>query len=466
MPMIMFGIIFILQKSRSFNAWGHVIAGLGFFFLGIFFLKTGFDEYSFNLQIFEPGASGPVRVLTYTGIGILATVILQSSSATLAIILTALSVNQIYYHDALSLAIGSNIGTTFTALLGSIAANQAGKKLAIAHLIFNISTGSIALVFLSPISNAVDSLSTMVGISELNYTLKLAMFHSLFNVLGVVIMLPWVNQLIKILNRLIKEKPTEAKQPKYLNEKILNHPQSTIHALYKETEHLLDNTFEILAHSLNVHRTELLSTEKISDVLKHSTSSIPIDVNEMYTQKIKNIYSNIIKYASLVQSENLTSEEIETLSNIKNANRLIVRVIKDLSDLRVNLNKYLNLDNEYVKDTYNKFRKRLLKIIKELFVNIKEFPYQSGTESNYPRQLQDSDLNIIKKNIREQKTMISKLDEEINEIISGLLSQQLIRSHIASSIWNDCIYVRRIGENLLEIMELLYADRNEVDLEQ
>ena len=465
MPMITFGILFILQKSKSIKAWGYVIAGLGFFFLGIFFLKTGFDHYSFNFQLFTPEDSRFVAVITYTGIGILATIVFQASAATLAIILTALSVNQIAYHDALALAIGSNIGTTFTALLGSLAANKAGKKLALAHFIFNIITGFVALIFLPQISLAVDYVASLLGISEQNYTLKLATFHTLFNVLGVAIMVSWVNQLIFILDRMIKDIPSEIKQPKYLNKEILNHPQSAIHALYKETEHLLDNTFEIMAHSLNVHRTDLLETVKISDLLKHSNKTIDIDINETYTTNIKNIYSKIIKYATLIQTENLTTGEMVALSNIKNANRLIVKVIKDLNDLRKNLNLYLNSDNEYVKDTYNTFRKRLLQIIKELFVNVKNYPYQSDSSKRHSIHVQERDLNFIKKNISDQKAKILKLDAEINDIITNLLSQKLIKSHIATSIWNDCIYVSRIGENLLETMELLYAEVSEPGIE-
>jgi len=463
MPMIIFGIIFIMQKGKSIKAWGYIIAGLGFFFLGIFFLKEGFEQYSFNLHLFKTGEPGILRVLSYTGIGILVTIVLQSSAATLAIILTALSVGQFSYPDSLALAIGSNIGTTFTALLGSLAANPAGKKLAFAHLIFNIITGLVALLLLQPLTLSVDKMASVLGIGNSNYTLKLALFHTMFNVLGVIIMVPWINKLISLLDRIIKDTPLEIEQPKYLNSKILHHPQSTIHALYKETEHLLDLTFEIIAHSLNVHRSDLLSTKKIGEVLKNSSTPIDIDIQDMYALKIKHIYSKILKYATLISVENLSTEEVVAVSNIKNANRLIVKVIKDLELFRKNLNFYLNSDNEYVRDTYNKFRKRLLKIVKELFINIKFFPYQSDQGSNVTKISQENDLRNIKNNIIRQKSEIEELDAKISSIITELISQDLIRSHMASSMWNDSIYVARIGENLLEVMELLYTEGKEYD---
>jgi len=465
MPMIIFGILFILQKQKKIKAWGYIAAGLGFFFLGIFFLKNGLEQYSFQLDIFKGEDPGFTSILIYTGIGILATVILQSSAATLAIVLTALSVDQIAYPDALALTIGSNIGTTFTALLGSLAANQAGKKLALAHLVFNLITGVVALIFLDPLRHLVDNLASSVGIPAANYTLKLALFHTTFNILGVVIMVPWINALIKFLNSVIKDDSEDIEQPKYLNEQILLHPQSAIHALFKETEHLLDLTFEILAHSLNIHRSDLLTTKKIGIILKNSDKPIDIDIQDLYASKIKNIYSKIVKYAALIPPENLTEEEVATITNIKNANRLLVKVIKDLESFRRNLNEYISSENEYVRDTYNKFRKRLLRIIRELFVNIRQYPYQIDPAGTLKPE-HEANWENIKKNIEEQKFKLDNLDKEISGIISELLTQKLIKSHIASSIWNDCRYVERMGENLLEVMELLYTERNEYELKE
>ena len=87
-------------------------------------------------------------VIIYCFLGIVITTILQSSSATLALILTALAAGQIEYENALALAIGANIGTTITAILGSLTANVAGKRLAGAHLVFNFATGIVAVVFI------------------------------------------------------------------------------------------------------------------------------------------------------------------------------------------------------------------------------------------------------------------------------------------------------------------------------
>ncbi len=104
-------------------------------------------------------------VSPYTGIGIFATVVMQSSHATLVINITALAAGQITYGNALALAIGANVGTCITAILGAISANVDGKRLAAAHLIFNVTTGVVAIIFMNYILVAVDWISGHVGIA-------------------------------------------------------------------------------------------------------------------------------------------------------------------------------------------------------------------------------------------------------------------------------------------------------------
>ncbi len=154
-------------------------------------MKEGFDVFKEYIDLTQYAIPGFKGVIVYTFLGIMITTILQSSSATLALILTALAAGQIEYENALALAIGANVGTTITAVLGSLSSNIAGKRLAGAHLIFNVVTGVVALAFIFPLARLVNVLSDFVNISPTDYTLKLAMFHTIFNVLGVVIMIPF-----------------------------------------------------------------------------------------------------------------------------------------------------------------------------------------------------------------------------------------------------------------------------------
>ena len=142
------------------------------------FMKEGFEAVGGQIDLSQFAVPGFRGLLIYTGIGIAATVIMQSSHATLILAITALAADQVTYQNALALAIGSNVGTTITAILGSMSSNVQGKRLAAAHLIFNAVTALIAIVFIYQIGQGVNLISAWVGIADDDYTLKLAVFHT------------------------------------------------------------------------------------------------------------------------------------------------------------------------------------------------------------------------------------------------------------------------------------------------
>ena len=284
MPMLVFGLIFSFQKKQAFKGLGNILAGLGFFFLGIHFMKEGFDVFSESINLTQYAIKGFLGVLVYTGLGIVLTTILQSSAATMALVLTALSAGQIEYENALALAIGANIGTTITAILGAISANIAGKRLAAAHVIFNIATALVAIGLLTPLANLVNYLAHLIGILETDFTLKLSLFHTIFNVLGVLIMIPFIKKLENFLVKYFKEKAIkDVDEPKYLNLAVLKFPSATIHALNEESKYLYKNAiFEIVSHGLNIHRDDIKSEAKIKDIIKKSKKDMQVDVNDLY----------------------------------------------------------------------------------------------------------------------------------------------------------------------------------------
>jgi phosphate:Na+ symporter len=103
------------------------LIGLGFLFLGIAYMKEGFETAGSHIDLSQFAVPGFKGVLIYTAIGIGATVIMQSSHATLILTITALATGQVTYENALALAIGSNVGTTINAIIGAISANIEGR---------------------------------------------------------------------------------------------------------------------------------------------------------------------------------------------------------------------------------------------------------------------------------------------------------------------------------------------------
>ncbi|WP_142784851.1 Na/Pi cotransporter family protein [Changchengzhania lutea] len=443
MPMLVFGIIFSFQKRMSLKGMGNVLAGLGFFFLGIHYMKEGFDVFKEYIDLSQYAVSGFLGVVIYTGVGIIITTILQSSSATLALILTALAAGQIEYENALALAIGANIGTTITAVLGALGSNSAGKRLATAHFIFNIITGMVAMFLIFPLARLVNILSEVFQIATDNYTLKLALFHTIFNVLGVILMLPFIKKLERFLLRFFKEKIyKDIDEPKYLNQAVLEFPASAISALFKESKYLFKKSvFEIVAHSLNIHREDIKSGEKLKHVIEKSKTDFETDIEGLYYKKVKTIYGEIIRYASIAQSTlRLNSKQIKAITDIKIANRKMVEIIKDSRELNKNISHVLHLENEHLQDEYDSYRKKITKVLRIIYL----FRTENDTEK-YALQ-----LNQLKKEAKANA-------RHSNKSIDKLIRKNLITAEMASSLFNDYTNVNDMIKKLIDVAELLYG---------
>ena len=365
MPMLVFGIILVFQKSRNLRGIGYVLAGLGFLFLGIHYMKEGFEAFRDTIDLTAFAVTGYPGILLFTLIGVFATVVMQSSHATLVIIITALAAQQITYENALALAIGANIGTTITAILGSMSSNVQGKRLAGAHLIFNMVTGIIAILFLYQIADGVDWISSLVGIGDEDYTLKLAVFHTIFNTIGILAMLPFINTLVNFLTKRMPDKVVSVAEPKYLNESVIELPDTAIEAVRRETLHLYDNAFAIIAHGLSLHRHDILSDKDLGEVIAESSKVMPIDIDAEYEKNVKGLYGAIVSFVSRA-NVSMEPELADELFELRAAGRDIVEAIKDTKHLQKNMSQYMVSDNEQIRAEYNKIRVYLASVLRRL----------------------------------------------------------------------------------------------------
>ena len=460
MPMLVFGMILIFRKSKTLKGIGNVLTGLGFLFLGIHFMKVGFDSYKEAINLADYSIGGFPGLIVYMGIGILATVILQSSSATMAVILTALAAGQITYENSLALAIGANVGTTITAIIGAMASNAAGKRLAGAHLIFNVVTALIAIVFLNQIAWLVDLSADALNIAQDNYTLKLAIFHTIFNVIGVVAMVPFVNRMVKFLEKNIKDQKPDVERPKYLSKTALEYQQTALSALILETNHLFDHVFKIIAHGIGLHRTEVLKKDK-GDTLKPITT---VDIEEAYYRKVKYLYGEIIEFATRAQELHPDIGFIQTVYNIKEANRFFVDVIKDVKELQPNMYKYTRSDNMAMRQEYVKLRSKIAKIIRLVF---------KAQNIQIPPDKSEKDITeLINEHIEKRHQKFSKhldrrrkFDVLFNGTIDKLIRDKVITQEMVSSLINDNALTSAITKHLILAGELLYLNTDVLMIE-
>jgi phosphate:Na+ symporter len=340
MPMIALSMVLVFQKTKALQGIGYALAGLGFLFLGIHYMKEGFDTFKEQINLTRFALSGLLGLFVYSLIGTAATVVMQSSHATMVLILTALAAGQINYENALALAIGANIGTTVTAIISSLGANFQGKRLALAHLIFNLSTAIVALLFIVPLREAVDFISAWVGIGEGDYAMKLAVFHTIFNVLGVALMLPFLTRLIAFLERYVREPVPDVSRPRFLNEAVDEFPQTLEIALRKELLHLYENAAELILHGLNLHRDQVFSTEDVAGLVRKSRHPLELDLNEGYERRIKTLYSGIVEFTSRAGDKRLDPGVADRIYTLRDVASNIVQAVKSIKHLRKNILRY------------------------------------------------------------------------------------------------------------------------------
>lgn len=439
MPMLVFGVILIFQKSKAFKGVGYILAGLGFLFLGIHHMKEGFEAFRDTIDLAQFAVSGFTGLMLYTGIGVFATVVMQSSHATLVLIITALAAGQITYENALALAIGANIGTTITAIIGSLSANAQGKRLALAHLIFNVTTGLIAILFIKQMVVAVEWSSIQVGIAADNYTLKLAVFHTLFNLVGVLVMIPFTGPLVRFLERVIHFVRVEVDQPKHLTESAADFPDTAVQAVRQETEHVFENAHNIIVHSLGFRRAEVLGQDDLAAIARQQKHLSRLDIDAAYTRSIKSLYSAIIAFISKV-SFSWDQEQSGALHHLRVANQRLVEAIKDVKHLQKNLLYYVNTEPGPMRDAYNRLRVEIVELLREL--------NHIHAEENRDNALLD--LDAVKVGLRNSK-------QEINAELGELIRNSKITPEMASSLMNDTAYYFDIGNSLIGAAESLFV---------
>ena len=441
MPMLAVAIVLVFQKNKYWRGAGYVLAGLGFLFLGIHHMKEGFETFKDQFDLTRFALGGLLGLAVYTLIGTAATVVMQSSHATLTLIITGLAAGQISYENALALAIGANIGTTITAIIGAITANFQGKRLALAHLVFNVITAGVALVFIGPLRVSVDFVSAAVGIADDDFTLKLAVFHTIFNVLGVVIMLPLLRWLIAFLERSITQPEEDLSQPKYLAAAVDAFPQTITVAMRKEVKHLYDNAVELIVHGLNLHRHDIFESKDIAATVEASRQPVEFDIDSRYEARIKTLYSAIVEFATRAGSKDLPEDVVDDLYMMRDVASGIVRAVKAVKHLRRNATQFTERKQGVITELYDQLRAEIARILVEI------------------RKLDLADPDDRSSLWLDQERMQVEHDEqETHQRIENLIRDQGLDARSATSFLNDSGYAYAAMRELLDAARTYYIE--------
>ena len=242
LPLVGIGAFLKLLAQGRWKSFGLALAGFGLIFVGIETLQVGMERLSGVFRFPELPSTGLFGHVVMMLVGLAMTVILQSSSAAVATTLTALHTGSIQFEQAASLVIGAAIGTTVTGALAAIGASVSTQRTALAHVLFNLTTGLIAVGLLPLFLGGIQWGQEFLGLEP--GAISLAAFHTSFIALGVVLFLPFVDRFSRWIERLLPEKgPTLTR---HLDPTVLNVPPVALEATRRALSETASQMFQVV----------------------------------------------------------------------------------------------------------------------------------------------------------------------------------------------------------------------------
>ncbi len=403
------GLVFSSKSARYVNISKLLIA-FGFLFHGLDFMKTSVEDLAGAIDISALPTFGPfVFILT----GILLTAIMQSSSATIAVVLTTLFSGIIDFQAGAAMVIGANVGTTVTILLGAIGGSPAKKRAAVSSLLFSTGTATV-MTLLLPFAFW---LILDVFAFEDNPVLGVALFHTLFNVMGVLIFFPAIPFMAGRLERCFIEKKPVLTQ--YIINTSPEVPDAAIAALRKEISNQLSLSLLHIAWKYNLYRHFHRPTGRRKQV-----SDQPVMETVIHYEDLEFLHAEIFAFYARIQAQPLDENEAMRMEPLMRASRSIMNATRNFTDIMGEITDFDSDDNPFMRSMYQDFMNRLnqLKIRVESVMDDVSSPLP-GRE---PPDI-ESRLNSFFFNVEEE-------DKQFIKACAGAVDKKMVRETEISSL--------------------------------
>ena len=340
-PLMLLGFLFSNSKKNQNKNIGELIVGFSLLFLGLSFMKESVPDLKQTPQVLEFvrqwSGYGFWSVLIFLGVGTVLTLILQSSSATMAITLIMISMGWIPFPMGCAMVLGENIGTTITANIAASVGNASAKRAALSHTIFNVFGVIWALIFFKPFLALVGKIIEIMGLPDpaapgfivtsaegaasTSALYGLSMLHTLFNTFNTLILIWFTGLIAKIVTKLVREKENKKDKPfrlKYIEAGRLATPELSTEQAFKEIihfAHISRNGLGYARAAINESNPEkfeelrgkLVKYEEISDRIEYEIATFlnavsSEEISARTSMKIKSMYKIIGELESLGDS--------------------------------------------------------------------------------------------------------------------------------------------------------------------
>ncbi|MGI9270740.1 MAG: Na/Pi cotransporter family protein [Woeseiaceae bacterium] len=367
LPLIGFGSLTLVGLKGRVAEFGRILAALGFLLMGLSLMKNSVGSLS---EAMDVGRLASLAGWQYLLFGVVFAAVVQSSSAAMMVTLTALYSGVIELPAAAAVAIGADLGTTSTMLIGALRGSAGTKRVALAHVIFNVTTVVVAFSLLTPLLTLIRS----VGISD--PLLSLITFHSLFNFLGIVIFFPFMKPFAHFLEQQFGT--AIEREGIYINETAATVPDAALAAIAEETVRIVAR---IVRQNMCVFSPALPTPPgqtSIALLIERGGDDLPFD--EQY-RKNKRLEGEILSFAVRVQEAPLEAEQSESLSRMLSSIRHAMNSAKSLRDIRHNLEE---LDDEPWQEAAT-YLEHFRSVMTEFYAEV----YRLHTDGAIPPEFQD-----------------------------------------------------------------------------
>lgn len=412
LPMIAIGLPLIFSKVASRRSWGEFLVGFALLFLGLDFLKGSVPNINENPEILSFVQSfmglGFGSTLIFLAIGTLLTVVIQSSSATMA--LTFVMVNQgwISFEMAAAMVLGENIGTTITANLAASVGNLSAKRAALVHLLFNVLGIIWMLLVFRQFTGAIDHFVTNhqgVSPSESPAAIPtaLALFHTAFNIINVLLFIWFTPLLEKLVVRMIPQRDKDSEEEfrlKFITTGMLSTPELSLLQAKKEVQFFAKHTIKMFGffRKLIDEKSDKKFNKLFTKIQKYEGICDNVEV------EITNYLSQVSQYKMSETGQRRMRSMLKLvgdLESVGDCNFNLARTVNRMREKKITFNQEamdkLELMFNLVQEALEEMRSNLN--MDETAVNLNKAIQLEKRVNNYRSQLKAEHLDNLAKEV-------------------------------------------------------------------
>ena len=396
-PLIGLAMPFVFSKKDKRKTIGQLIIGFSLLFLGLEYLKNGVPDIKSHPEILtflqDYTNMGFLSILLFLFVGTLLTIIVQSSSATMAITLVMISQGWISFEIGAAMVLGENIGTTITANIAAITANINSKRAALSHTLFNVFGVIWVLILFYPFTKMVGYIVNFDPETHDNALYALSMFHTLFNLCNTIIMVFFIKTLEKIVCKIIPDKNTDNEFAlKFISSGLLQTGELSLIEAEKEIELYTERTHRMLYEAKEYALNSIKDKNNHAERIKHYEEASD-NTESAISDYLYNIAATptSTQLKSTIRSYLYLTSEIESVADrCYNISRLITRKNNDnvvFSDYQISkiaevfdlIDQHFTILEECVKNKFTDTTKK--EIIFELENKINKIRYDIKLEN-------------------------------------------------------------------------------------